>query len=51
LLAVKVSDAPAPAQECLSSYIEIVLADGICVRSIGAVERAALDQVLSLLRR
>jgi transposase len=51
LLAVKVSDASPPAHECVSNYIEIVLADGTCVRSIGAVDRAALDQVLSLLRR
>lgn len=51
LLSVKISDALAPAQASVSSYIEIVLADGICVRSIGVVDRAALDQVLSLLRR
>lgn len=34
-----------------AAYIEIVLADGTRIRSVGSVEREALEHVLSLLRR
>ena len=47
LLPVKV-DAPAAEGE---AYVEIELPGGIRVRSFGAVDRAMLESVLSLLRR
>ncbi len=52
LLPVKIEPAdPAPSQAPVSAYVEIELADGTRIRSFGAVERATLEQVLSLLRR
>ena len=51
MLAVTVSDpAPQPAASS-GSYIEIVLADGVRVRSFGTMDVTALAQVLTLLRR
>jgi transposase len=42
--------ATADASRAAERYIEILLGDGTCVRSVGALDRAALAEVLSLLR-
>ena len=52
MLPVRVSGSPGlPERPTAAAYIEIVLADGTLIRSVGSVEREALDRVLSLLRR
>jgi transposase len=52
MLPVQVSASPGlPTSPSSRAYIEVVLADGTVIRSVGLVERGALEQVLSLLRR
>ena len=52
LLAVQVdADCLSPPSVSGGAYIEIELPGGLRVRSVGAVDRTVLEQVLSLLRR
>lgn len=52
MLPVRISQPPGlTGRPPAAAYLEIVLADGTLIRSVGSVEQVMLEQVLSLLRR
>ena len=50
MLAVRIADPAPEAPMSTERYLEILLGDGICIGCVGALDRTALGDVLSLLR-